>query len=326
MLTSKFDDSGRLKEIVQENRIGLEQGLIASGNAFAQMRAASYFSPLAAYRERINGLTYYQFLNDLEKNFDDRSQELTEKLQETARLIFNRNAMLVSVTVPEPEFKGLESNFEAFTQKVPAFEYVKQPFAFQAYQSNEAVVIPSQVQYVVRAADFKAAGGTYSGKMNVLTNILRTGYLWNNIRVQGGAYGSGFSVDRTGLFSFMSYRDPHLQRTVDVFDGTAEFLAGLEMSDLDLTKAIIATSGSMDRPTTPAEKGSRAATRYIVGISQAEIQRERDEVLATTVEDLRSFSVILDKAMKQNNICVFGNENKINESRELFKNVIRINP
>jgi len=160
----------------------------------------------------------------------------------------------------------------------------------------------------------------------VLSNILRTGYLWNNIRVQGGAYGQGFSADRTGTFSFMSFRDPHLQRTVDVFDGTAEFLAGLEMSDLDLTKAIIATSGSMDKPTTPAEKGSRAATRYIVGISQAEIQKERDEVLATTVEDLRNFSEILDKAMKQNNICVFGNENKINENRTLFKNVIRINP
>ncbi|MCL2303916.1 MAG: insulinase family protein [Planctomycetaceae bacterium] len=326
MLTSKFDDPARLKEIIQENRVGMEQRLISSGNVFAQMRAASYFSPVVAYRERIGGLTYYQFLADLEKNFDARSQELSEKLQKTAKLLFNRNAMLVSVTVSEPEFKTLESNFGAFANKVSAFEYVKKPFVFQPEQRNEAVVIPSQVQYVAKAADFKAVGGVYSGKMNVLSNVLRTGYLWNNIRVQGGAYGSGFTVDRTGLFSFMSYRDPHLQRTVDVFDGTAKFVEMLEMSDLDLTKAIIATSGSMDRPTTPAEKGARAATRYIVGISQAEIQRERDEVLATTALELRGFGEILDKAMKQNNICVFGNENKINESKPLFKNVIRINP
>jgi len=326
MLTSKFDDPARLKEIIEENRAGMEMRLISSGNAYAQMRAASYFSPVAAYREQIGGLTFYQFLADLEKDFDAKSQELSEKLQETAKLLFNRNAILVSVTVPESQFKELESNLEAFVNKIPAFEYMQKPFAFQPDQRNEAVVIPSQVQYVAKAADFYAAGGTYSGKMNVLTNIMRTGYLWNNIRVQGGAYGSGISVDRTGLVSFMSYRDPHLLRTIEVFDGTGNFIENLEMSDLDLTKAIIATSGAMDRPTTPAEKGSRAATRYIIGISQAAIQKERDEVLSTTLEDLRSFGEILDKAMKQDNICVFGNENKINESKSLFKNVIRINP
>ncbi len=326
MLTSKFDDSARLKEIVQENRVGLEQRLISSGNAFAQMRAASYFSPVSAYRERIAGLTYYQFLVDLEKNFDAKSKDLSEKLKETAKLIFNRNAMLVSVTVPESEFGELEGKLGAFANRVPSFEYVKKPFDFQPDQRNEAVVIPSQVQYVAKAADYKTVGGTYSGKMNVLSNILRTGYLWNNIRVQGGAYGSGFSVDRTGLFSFMSFRDPHLQRTVGIFDGTGNFVEKLEMSDLDLTKAIIATSGSMDRPTTPAEKGARAAARYIIGIAQDEVQKERDEVLSTTVDDLRGFGEILDKAMKQDNICVFGNEGKINESKSLFKNVIRINP
>ena len=326
MLTSKFDDPARLKEIIQENRVGMEQRLISSGNAFAQMRAASYFSPIAAYREQIGGLTFYQFLADLEKNFDAKSNELSAKLKETAKLLFNRNAMLVSITVPESDFKGLESKLEAFVNKIPAFEYVKKPFVFQPDRRNEAVVIPSQVQYVVKAADFKTVGGNYSGKMNVLSNIMRTGYLWNNIRVQGGAYGSGFSVERTGLFSFMSYRDPHLQRTVDIFDAAGNFIENLEMSDLDLTKAIIATSGAMDKPTTPAEKGARAATRYIVGITQAEIQKERDEVLTTTLEDLRGFGEILDKAMKQDNICVFGNENKINECKPLFKNVIRINP
>ncbi len=325
MLHSKFEDAVRLKEIVQEQRSGMEQQLIAAGHSFAQLRAGSYFSPIHAYRERIGGLTYYRFLLDLDKNFEAKSKELSENLRKAAALMFNRKAMLVSLTVPEADFNGLKEELNDFAEKIPSFEFVKQTVPFVPNPANEGVVIPSRVQYVAEAADFKAAGGTYSGKINVLTNVLRTGYLWNNIRVQGGAYGSGFAADRSGFVAMMSYRDPHLDRTVGIFNGLPDYLEKLEMSDLDLTKAIIATSGSMDRPTTPAEKGARAAAMYITGLSQTEVQKDRDAVLATTVGDLRDFAVILRKALAQNNICVFGNEDKIEANKTLFKNVIRMN-
>jgi Zn-dependent M16 (insulinase) family peptidase len=188
---------------------------------------------------------------------------------------------------------------------------------------NEAVAIPSRVQYVVKSADYRKAGFEYSGKMLVLTNILRTGYLWNNIRVRGGAYGSGFSIDRSGVFSLWSYRDPHLKRTVDIYEGVAEYLEKLDLSDEELTKAIIATIGSLDKPLTPNDKGNRNASMQLAGLTQEDIQHERDEVLSTTVEDLRQFAPMFREGMKQNNICVFGNEEKLNEDKNLFKKTIR---
>ena len=325
MLKSKYDDAARLKEIIQEQRTGMEQRLIAAGHSYAVLRASSYFSKYHSYREKIGGLAYYQFLYDLEKNFDSKSDEISANLEKTAKLLFNRNVLLVSITVPEAEFMALQNDLAEFAKAIPAFAFVRQPFPFTPNQANEAVIIPSQVQYVSKAANCKLAGGEYSGKLNVLTNIMRTGYLWNNIRVQGGAYGSGISVDRSGVLTFMSYRDPNLKRTVNTFDGTGDYLENLEMSDLDLTKAIIATSGSMDRPTTPSEKGARATAMYIVGLTHAEVQKDRDDVLATTVDDLRGFAKMLREAMEQNNICVFGNEAKINEDKSLFKAIIRIN-
>lgn len=326
MLTSKYEDKTRLNEIVKEQRVGMEQQLLSAGHEFAQLRAASYFSPVHRYKDAIGGLPYYQFLLDLERNFDTKSDELVVKLKEAARLLFNRQGMLLSITVSKDDFEQLQGTLTNFVNAIPSFDFVPQPIIFEPKQANEAVIIPSRVQYVAKAADFRADGFAYSGKWNVLTKILQTGYLWNNIRVQGGAYGSGFGADRSGLLTFMSYRDPHLGRTLKIFDGTADFLANLEMSDLDLTKAIIATTGGMDRPRTPAEKGTGACIRYIVGLTQDEVQRDREMVLSTTVEDLRGFSKPLRQAMQQNNICVFGNEEKINESRSDFKNVIRINP
>lgn len=304
----------------------MEQQLLSSGHSFAQLRAASYFSPLHSYRERIGGLTYYQFLYDLEKNFEEKSGDISAKLKEAAEILFNRNAMRASITVEKNEFLAMNDSLIAFSRKIPAFEFKAVEFSFQAEQLNEGIIIPSQVQYVSKAGDFRREGGEYSGKLNVLTNIMRTGYLWNNIRVQGGAYGSGISIDRSGLVSFMSYRDPHLDRTVGIFDGAADAVANLELSELDLTKAIIATSGAMDRPTTPAEKGARAATRYLIGITQEEVQKERDDVLSTSLEDLRGFAEVFRKTMDQDNICVFGSEGKIESNKPLFKNVIRINP
>lgn len=326
MLRSKFDDTARIKDIVQENRNGMEQRLISSGHSYAQLRAASYFSPLHAYRERINGLTYYQFLLALEKDYDQNAAQIQANLEKTAKLLFNRNAMLVSVTLPEEEFLEQESILAAFANKVPAFEFQKRTVAFETTKANEGVIIPSQVQYVAKAGDFRRFGGTYSGKMNVLTHLLRTGYLWNNIRVQGGAYGSGISIDRNGVLSFMSYRDPHLQRTLEVYNNSGQYLENLELSEQELSNAIIATSGSLDRPMTPSEKGSRATTRYIIGLTHEEVQAERDEVLSTDLDDLRAFSQILQKTMEQDNICVFGGEEKINEVPQLFKTIIRINP
>jgi Zn-dependent M16 (insulinase) family peptidase len=320
---SKFEDTARLKEIVQELRVGTEQALMSQGHRFAQTRASGYFSQANAYRDRIGGIEYYKFLRETEK-----SNTLTDQLKNYAELFLRKeNLDFVSVTIDKENFDTvsatIRNKFQAGIVTKKSELRLGNADTVTYGQLNEAVVIPSRVQYVVKSADYHKAGFEYSGKMLVLTNILRTGYLWNNIRVQGGAYGGGFSVDRSGVFSLWSYRDPHLKRTVDIYEGVADYLEKLELSGEELTKAIIATIGGLDKPLTPSDKGSRVAAMQLSGLTQEDIQRERNEVLSTTVEDLRKFAPMFCEGMKQNNICVFGNEEKLNEDKNLFKNTIR---
>ena len=323
---TKFDDLDRLKEIVQEHRSGLEQSLMSSGHRFAQTRSASYFSPRERYREETGGIEHYRFLVHLEKNFDTMGEGFAKTLTEYKKLFTQANGRMF-VTLPKDNFATIKPVLQDFESKLlaapPAESGVGKAQATTLIQANEAVVIPSRVQYVVKSANFRDLGFEHSGQMLVLMNILRTGYLWNNIRVQGGAYGGGFSADMNGVFSLWSFRDPNLRRTVEVYAGVAEHLETLNLTDEELAKALIATIGSLDKPMTPSEKGGRVIGMLLSGLTQEDIQRERDEVLATTLADLRGFAKMFQDGMAQNNITVFGNETKLNEESDLFKTVIR---
>lgn len=323
---TKFEDKARIKELILEERSGLEQSLMSAGHSYSQLRAASYISPVHAYRELIGGIEYYRFLCSLEDDFDAKADELIANLKETSKLVFHRENLLGSVTLPETDFKASEAIIAKFIETIPDTKYPKQKFAFTPDVKNEGVLIPSRVQYVCKAGNYREAGGKYSGSMKILTNVLRTGYLWNQIRVLGGAYGSGFAPERTGILSFWSYRDPHLDRTVGIYDGVADYLENLELEESEMTKAIISTIGDLDKPLTPSEKGALATGRYIIGMSHEEVQKERDEVLGTKLKDLKAFGPILRKTMEQDVICVFGSEPKIEENKKLFKNVIKIKP
>jgi Zn-dependent M16 (insulinase) family peptidase len=351
MARTKFDDLDRIKEIIQEQRVGMEQSLKSSGHSFARTRSASYFSRKDRYREEVGGIDYYKFLVDLEKNFETKGEMFAQALQRYSIHTFIPQYGQICVTLPKEEFETVKPVLTDFEKKFPIaypMSRVVPPFQDRIVirggidpdeladidrqqailqtpleQANEGVVIPSRVQYVVKSANFRDLGFEHSGKILVLTNILRTGYLWNNIRVQGGAYGSGFSADMNGVFSLWSYRDPNLRRTVDIYGGVADFLENLELSEEELTKAKIATIGSLDKPLTPSEKGGRVIGMLLSGLTQEDIQRERDEVLSTTVEDLRSFARLFREGMEQNNICVFGGETEINKEKDLFKTTIR---
>ena len=323
---TKFDNTARLKEILQEYRVGLEQSLMSSGHSFARTRSASYFSQKEKYRDEISGIDHYRFLVNLEKNFDSEGEKFAQTLEAYSKTLFSAANGQILVTLPKEDFESIRpilKDFESRFLAAPPAGRSHAPQTTSLTQANEAVVIPSRVQYVVKSANFRDLGFEHTGRLLVLTNILRTGYLWNNIRVQGGAYGGGFSADMNGVFSLWSYRDPHLKRTVDIYKGVADYLENLELSEEDLTKALIATIGSLDKPLTPSEKGGRVMGMLLSGLTQSDLQRERDEVLATTVEDLRKLAPMFRKGMAQNNICVFGNEAKIEEDKELFKTTIR---
>ncbi|MDR1478984.1 MAG: insulinase family protein [Planctomycetaceae bacterium] len=327
ILGTQFKNVERIKEIVRERRIALEQRFSTSGHRLGQVRAASYFSPIDAYKDRTSGIGYYQFLREFEKKLEADPPKMLHFLELTAGKLFGKcGNRLITVTSPHNDFVATEpaiKKFESQIKKDTDTNTSAKTFKTNS-QLNEAIIVPTRVQYVVRAADYQKAGIAYSGKLLVLTDVLRNGYIWDNIRILGGAYGGGFAVERGGVCSFWSYRDPNLGKTISVFDSTADYLKTLDLSETELSDAIIATIGGIDKPLTPPQKAERVAAMFYSGITQETLQCEWKEVLATTTDDLRKFAPMFKNITDQNNLCVFGNNETLNSNKNLFKTILHI--
>ena len=193
-----------------------------------------------------------------------------------------------------------------------------EPCVLYLEKKNEGFKTSSKVQYVARTGNFIDAGLSYTGALQILKVILSYDYLWQNIRVKGGAYGcmSGFS--KLGEGYFMSYRDPNLEKTNQVYEGIPAYLKEFDVSERDMTKYIIGTISNIDQPMTPAARGDRSMTLYMNKVSPEMIYEERNQILDAKAEDIRALAEIVEAVLKDNYFCVVGNEEKIEEQKELF--------
>ncbi len=318
---SVFRDSKRLKEIIRQSKANWDTALFRKGQQVVATRVLSYFSPVARYNET-GVLTYYQFLSNLEKKLSHSLEDITSKLEEMASLVFNRDNLLVSLTCEEGGYGNFEKQISLLTDALGNNNSPTVEYEFQSEQRNEGIMTSGKVQYVAKGANFRKLGYNYHGSMKVLETILRYDYLWNRVRVQGGAYGGFAQFERTGNMVFGSYRDPNLLETVKVYDETVTFLSGFNVSQREMTKYIIGTMSQLDTPLTPQMKGERAAMMYIRGISQSDIQRERDEVLSTKQDSIKKLAELVDKAMQANYLCVLGSEEKIRTHKQIFRQLV----
>jgi presequence protease len=315
---SKYDDSARLKNIVSELKSRIEMAIFDKGHMVAARRLSSYFSPEGAYKEKLSGISYYKFLVELETNFDSRSQELTGKLNEVAKAVFNQSNLLIGVTSEESEYDALKSEITALCSGLDASRLTVQPFNFKENMENEGIMNSGKVQFVAKGYNLKKLGYKYDGSLLVLKTIINYDYLWNRIRVQGGAYGCFSSFLLNGDMCFVSYRDPNLKQTLESYDDANTYLDNFNVSDREMTKYIIGTISDLDAPLTPSMKGLVSDEFYIRKITDEDLQRERDEVLATDKGKIRSESDLISKLMSKNYICVLGNEEKIKKNSDLF--------
>ena len=322
--TTKFDEKKRLKELIQQLRSRQEMKILDKGHMAAAGRLTSYFSPASAYIEKTTGISFYEFINDVEKNFDNKADEIIENLKKVSKLIFNKNNLIISVT-------GEEDIYSAFAAELPKIVNIlgkeKLPDAkydFELNKKNEGLLSSSDVQYVAKGYNFIKLGYDYSGKMLVLKTIASLDYLWNRVRVQGGAYGGFANIARSGNIVFVSYRDPNVQATLKAYDGICEYIGSFEASEREMTKYIIGTISELDSPLTPSMKGERATAFYIRDISEQQRQKERDEVLSTNSEDIKSFKSLLDKVIIEDYFCVVGNEIKLKENKDIFENLVNV--
>jgi len=320
---SRFDDTKRLKELIQSIKAQWERFILERGHQVAASRALSYFSPAAKYNE-LGVLSFYQFVAALERNFAGRVQEISENLANVARIIFNKANLLISVTIDSKDYCRFQEHLPLLLAQLGDAQYLPEKYDFELSAYNEGLMTSSKVQYVVKAANVAALGYKYHGGWKVLETIFRYDYLWNKIRVQGGAYGAFAQFERSGNVVFGSYRDPNLAATLDVYDQASRYLANFRVDAREMTKYIIGTISTLDTPLTPAMKGERAAEYYLKGITPEARQRERDEILATRQEDIRQFAEMVKEAMAQNYLCVLGNEELIKAEANRFGRLVNV--
>ena len=322
-----LDDKKRLKEIVDEMKSKMQMRFTSSGHSVAVDRAMSYYSKHGLFKDITTGISFYKFLEELSDHFDEKADTAIERMKQLIELIFTRENLFVSFTSDEEGIEVLKQSFSLLTERLKGQmdrklleTYEKKELTPVSY--NEGFKTAMQVQYVARAGNFLSAGYPYTGALKVLKVILSYDYLWVNVRVKGGAYGCmcGFSgVDGDAYFT--SYRDPGLKETNEIYEGIVDYVKNFDADERDITKYIIGTFSSLDAPLTPQSKGRRSLSMYLAGITEEDLNRERAEILDVTIEDIRGLANTVKAVLDADHICVIGNESKILESKDLFKEV-----
>ena len=323
-----FSDEKRLGEVIQENRSRAKMKLESSGHSTAVSRATSYFSPTAYYNELTGGTAYYHFLERMARNYETEKTAIIAKLKEVCAKLFTRSTMMISYTADETGYAYLPAAMKKLTDRIPAGENISYPFEHPVVNKNEGLKTSAQVNYVARCGNFREAGLEYTGALKILQVILSYDYLWLNIRVKGGAYGCMSGFGRSGEGYLVSYRDPNLAETNEIYEGIIPYLEAFAPDERDMTKYVIGTISNLDTPLTPSAKGSRGLSAYLSGVTQEMLQKERDQILQATAADIRALAELVRAVLKTGSFCVVGNEDKIEANRQMFgtvENLTRLN-
>ncbi len=321
ILTSHVQDTKRLKEILAENNSRLQEYMLAAGHSVAISRALSYGDARYALNEELAGISQYRLTSALEKEYEDKKELLAQRLEKLCRMIFRPENLLIDFTGDEKAFESLEPAVAKLKEKLYTCEVKKEKYVPEVSKKNEGFMTPGQVQYVCRAGNFMKKGLPYRGALKVLNVMMGYEYLWTNIRVKGGAYGCMCGFGRTGDCYFVSYRDPNLGQTIEVYENAADFIENYDAGERIMTQYIIGTFSQLDMPLTAAGKGRRSREAYFRGITLDMIQKERNEVMDATPEDIRSLGAYLRAFMEDDCLCVVGNEQKIKAEADRFMKI-----
>ena len=315
LLSTNFDDRERFKQIVLEEKAGLESGLVPGGAAFVNMRLRAQFDESGWATDQMKGINYLFALRELASDIDRKWKSVLKKLETMRELLINRRALICNVTLDAENWKAFRPQLDSFLSVLPAKEPKRSSFDIQPFIRKEGLSIPAQVNYVAKGANLYTLGYQYDGSAEVITGYLRLAYLWEKIRVQGGAYGAYVIFDdRSGVLSFLSYRDPNVVGTLESYDRAADFLKGLDaarFTNNELTKAIIGTLRQFDAYQLPDAKGYTSMMRYLTNRTEELRQKARDEVLSTNGEDFIAFGEVLEKVAQSNAVAVLGSQSAI---------------
>ena len=321
---TQFTDTSRLKTLLVRHQSQLEASKKQEGAGVAATRLNSYFSNSGMFNELTNGLEYYWFITNLTRGFENNSDQIIANLKKAASLLFTKENLVATATCSTKEMEAFGKGLPSVVATLPTEKQVFQTWSLKPQSKNEGILTASKVQYVYEGYNFKKLGYSWNGKMRVLNQVLSRDWLRNRIRVMGGAYGAGSSISPAGTLLFYSYRDPNLKETFKTFSETEDYLARFEADEPVMTRYIIGTIAGMDMPLTNAQRGDQAVNYFFTRRRAEDLQHERDAVLSVKPEDLRGFAKMIGDMTGKHTICVYGNAEKINESKDVFDHLIQI--
>lgn len=311
-------DADRVRDVLTQIRIGLEQGFINNGHSAALGRAMSYSSPSAVVREQLSGVDFYLFLRDLLKHFDERLDNLRAKLAELADRIFVANGCMAS-------FTGSDEDFDAYWAAAGDLGLGagdgagRDALAVPApCDRHEAFVIPSDICFAARACDPRRLGIDVTGAWAVAANALSYDYLWNEIRVKGGAYGCGFRAAGERQTAFYTYRDPAIDPSIERVERAGAWLGRFEPDEAAFEGFIVSCVSGMDAPVKPYALTKRRNTTYLAGLDPHAREERRAQMLAATPGELRSLGADVTRIAAESPTCVFGGREVIAKSNADF--------
>ena len=304
MLETDFSDSPKILDVLKQRKIGMEHAFSNSGHTCALARCKSYYSPAGVVREQLGNVDFYRFLCDLIDNFDERAGELSARLASVADRLFCDDRCTMS-------FGGGDSDYDRFWSAQPLCgrtgDGSHNLFIPEPVVRNEAFVVPSDVCYAARGWDRRLLGRPHTGAWAVAARALSYDYLWNEVRVKGGAYGVGFQAMRSGNTRFYSYRDPHLDETLARFDQASSWLESFDPSSDEFEGFVVATAAGFDAPIKPRELIRRQMGDFFAGQTPEERTRLRQEAVAADVAGIRTLAGTLAEIADKSATCVFGN-------------------
>ncbi len=323
---TKWTEKKRIREVIREIKSRLEMKMLQEGHMVSVKRALSYLSPVSQFLESTSGIQFYHYIAELDETFEDSFDGMVNDLKEIHGKIFHINNLTVSFTADEDELEEMQKPLLNFFNSLnqDEMEAFLKNFRSTNPWKNEGLYLSSDVQYVAKAGNLLQAGYEYTGSLQVLKTIISLDYLWKQIRVAGGAYGAMSGFQRNGNMFFVSYRDPNLEETLQVYDALADYVENFSVNQREMTKYIIGTMSRMDAPLTPAMKAEKSDGHYFSHVSHADLIRERQEILKTTPEIIASLAEMIRESMKEEYICVLGNENRIKKAQGIFQRLIPV--
>lgn len=329
MFKTIFTDEKHLREVVAESRSRLKVRLMSAGNQAAAVRVNACNSESAWLIDYSAGIGYYDYLVRLDENFDEEKENLIKGCKALVKEIFKKEKLLISCTCKEEALDKLKEAMPSFIEGLGRFECAGQDVGIDILKKytpdiimkKEAFTTPAEIQYVALGGTFDSVKDANFGVLNVVQHLLNYDYLWNQVRVKGGAYGVKCNFTREKQWYFASYRDPNLSSTINVYESAPDYLEHFNADEREVTKTIIGTISNIDTPLTPNMKGNRSMTAYFKKVPYDVLQKERDSILACSIGDIRKSAEVIRAVAAKGNICVIGNEKHIKDEKDIFDEI-----